>query len=129
VRDGSADVDAVLPGVLRGTSSLSKTNSGTLLLSANNEYSGGTNVMEGRLLVSNTTGSGTGTGAVTVSSGATLGGTGKIGGAITVNSGGIVAPGESIGMLTVDGAAIGGAALTLASGATLLDEVNNTLGR
>ncbi len=41
-------------------------------------YSQGTTVKQGTLLVTNTTGSATGTGAVTVMSGASLGGTGII---------------------------------------------------
>jgi autotransporter-associated beta strand protein len=110
VRDGSADVDAVLPGVLRGTSSLSKTNDGTLALTANNEYSGGTNVMEGRLLVNNTPASagdsGTGTGPVSVTGTATLGGTGTIAGTVTVGSGAHIAPGASIGELELGGLTI-----------------------
>ena len=51
------------------------------------------------MLVNNPAGSGTGTGAVTVLSGATLGGTGTIGGPVTVN--GALAPGNSPGTLTV----------------------------
>jgi polygalacturonase len=53
----------------------------------------------GTLLVNNTTGSGTGVGAVTVVNGAILGGGGIIGGPVTVN--GILAPGNSPGTLTV----------------------------
>jgi polygalacturonase/PKD repeat protein len=65
----------------------------------------------GTVLINNTTGSGTGTGAVTVVSGATLGGTGIIGGPVTVN--GALAPGNGPGTLTVsnDLAASAGAAL------------------
>jgi hypothetical protein len=56
--------------------------------------------------VNNTTGSGTGTGAVTVNSGGTLGGTGSIAGNVTVNVGGGIAPGASVGTLTVGGALV-----------------------
>ncbi|MGH8095262.1 MAG: hypothetical protein ACREIF_17645, partial [Chthoniobacterales bacterium] len=45
----------------------------------------------GTLVISNTTGSGTGTGAVSVNGG-TLGGKGIISGAVTVNSGAFLAP-------------------------------------
>ena len=58
-------------------------------------YTGTVTVHNGTLLVNNTTGSGTGTGALTVNSGATLGGTGIIGGATTVT--GSIAPGLATG--------------------------------
>jgi fibronectin-binding autotransporter adhesin len=125
VRNGSADIDAVLPGVLRGTSSLTKTNSGTLVLSANNTYSGGTNVMEGRLLVNNTPAaagdSGTGTGPVSVTGTAVLGGTGTIAGAVTVDSGAHLAPGTSVASLDVG-------ALTLNTGSILDFELGTDFG-
>ena len=102
VRDGTANVDGVLSGVLSGTGGgLTKISPGTLKLTAANNYDGATTVSAGRLLVSNTGGSGTGTGAVTVNSGGTLGGTGTISGAVTVNAGGHIAPGESIESLDV----------------------------
>jgi polygalacturonase len=62
-------------------------------------YSGALTVNNGTLLVDNTTGSGTGSGAVTVLGAATLGGSGVIGGPLTVN--GTLAPGNSPGTLTV----------------------------
>lgn len=73
---------------------------GTTVLTAANTYSGGTNVSIGTLLVNNTSGSGTGAGAVSVGSLGTLGGTGTISGAVT-NSGKI-SPGASIGTLTIN---------------------------
>ncbi|MFA5203670.1 MAG: autotransporter-associated beta strand repeat-containing protein [Lentisphaeria bacterium] len=83
--------------------SLAKEGTGTWKLTGNNTYGGGTTVSVGTLLVSNTLGSGTGSGNVTVASGATLGGTGIIdpgtGNSVTIN--GILAPGESAGTLTV----------------------------
>ena len=54
----------------------------------------------GTFLVNNTSGSGTGTGSVTVNSG-TLGGGGTISGAVTVNAGGTISPGNSVGSLTL----------------------------
>jgi len=84
---------------------LQKNNGGTQIFSGNsNTYSGGTVVNAGTLLVNNTSGSGLGTGAVSVAGG-NLGGTGFInpGGAngITVASGAFLAPGASIGKLTI----------------------------
>src|SRR5437667_12036642 len=60
----------------------------------------------------NTSGSGTGTGAVVVNSGAALGGTGTISGAV-INSG-TVAPGSSPGTLHVGGSYTQGSSGTLA---------------
>lgn len=66
-----------------------KAGAGTQVLSGANTYSAGTTVYAGTLVVNNTTGSGTGTGAVTVASGATLGGSGIItpasGSSVTIN--------------------------------------------
>jgi fibronectin-binding autotransporter adhesin len=73
---------------------------GTTVFSAANTYSGGTNVSRGTLLVNNTSGSGTGSGAVTVGLSGILGGTGRIGGAVT--NGGKISPGASIGTLIVN---------------------------
>jgi autotransporter-associated beta strand protein len=64
---------------------------GTLTLTGANLYAGGTTVSQGALVVSNQTGSGTGTGAVSVDHG-TLGGNGIIGGAVTARTGSFLAP-------------------------------------
>ena len=63
-------------------------------------FSGTLTVSNGTLLVDNTTGNGTGSGAVTVLGAATLGGNGVIGGPLTMN--GTLAPGNSPGTLTVN---------------------------
>jgi len=115
----SGTLDVV--GLIRDTGAVeignaSFANSGVVNFSraAGNTYDGGTTVNSGTLLVNNSSGSATGTGAVTVASGATLGGSGSISGATTIN--GILAPGNSIGILTVandvtwNGAAIASAA-------------------
>lgn len=73
---------------------------GTTSLTAASTYTAGTEVHAGTLLVNNTSGSGTGTGAVQVHEGATLGGSGILSGATTVD--GILSPGNSIGTLTVN---------------------------
>jgi autotransporter-associated beta strand protein len=104
-----------------GTIALSKVGTGALTLSGANTYSGGTTITAGALLITNTTGSALGTGAVTVASGGTLGGTGTNSGATTVASGGILAPGLSgaAGVLNL-------AALTLSSGSTLNMDIATT---
>jgi autotransporter-associated beta strand protein len=87
----------------------SSTGTGVLTLQGADTYTGGTTVSNGLLSVINTTGSGTGTGGVTVTTGGTLEGTGIITGVVTNLSGGIVAPGAlasgngTIGSLTVGG--------------------------
>lgn len=93
--------------------SVTKTGAGTLTLGAANNYTGATAVDTGALMVTNTSGSATGSGAVTVASGATLGGTGIITGAVTVT--GKLAPGSAgigtlnTGSVTWNGAATAGA--------------------
>ena len=92
-----------------GPGSISKTGTGTLTLTTTNDYSAGTTVESGSLLVNNTTGSATGSGPVNVAGG-TLAGAGTITGPLTVGngtSGGTLAPGatsSTIGTLTVQGA-------------------------
>jgi fibronectin-binding autotransporter adhesin len=109
-----------IDGIING-SSLAKSGLGSLKLTNANTYTGGTTVSTGTLLVNNTAGSGTGTGAVAVNAGATLGGTGTIAGAVTVNSGGHIAPGTSIESLDVG-------SLILASGSVLDFELNTVSG-
>ena len=94
----SGTVSAVLAG---SGVALTKTGAGTVTLSAANTYSGATTVSAGTLLVSSPGSTDAGS-AVTVQTSATLGGTGTINGAVTVNSGGTLAPGASIGTLTLD---------------------------
>ena len=91
-----------------------------ILTGTNNTYSGGTTISGGTLLVNNTNGSGTGSGAVTVDSGGTLGGAGIISGAVTVNSGGAFAPGNPLGTLTISNN------LTLAAGSTTFVQVQHS---
>jgi hypothetical protein len=76
-------------------------------------------VNAGTLLVNNTTGSGTGTGNVTVNSSGTLGGTGTISGSVTVNSGGNLSPGNSPGILNTG-------AVTLNAGSNFKIDINGT---
>lgn len=97
----AADVDlSVDVPVTNG--GLTKSGTGTLRLTAANTYAGGTTVASGRLLVNNSSGSGTGPAGVIVNSGAILGGTGTIAGAVTVHAGATLSPGMSLGTLTLN---------------------------
>ncbi len=83
-----------------GSGKLTKNDSGILsLTSGSNNYSGGTTVNGGLLAVNNASGSGAGTGSVTVNNGGTIGGNGFFTGNAIINSGGAIAPGNSIGSL------------------------------
>ncbi len=118
----AAYAGAITDGTKGGAATVAivKTGTGIWTLTASNTYSGGTTVNGGELRVNNTTGSGTGTNAVTVNNGGTLGGTGIIRGAVTVNTGGTLAPGASAGTLTISNN------LTLSSGAVLNFELGAT---
>ena len=117
----SGSNNILIGSVLGNTGGLTKTGSGTLTLTNVNTYSGGTTISAGTLLANNPSGSGTGTGAVKINSGATLGGTGTIAGVITNNAGGILSPGvNGIGTFTVTNR------LTLLAGSTNSFVVNGT---
>ena len=75
---------------------------GSLALTGNSSFSGGTTVNGGALYVNNTAGSGTGSGTVSVNPGATLGGNGTIGGQVSLAAGATLAPGNGTpGTLTI----------------------------
>lgn len=84
--------------VLSGSLSVYHFNTGTTILTGANTYSGTTNVEGGTLIVNGTH---TGGGAYTVYAGGTLGGNGTINAPVTVY--GKLAPGNSPGILTIDG--------------------------
>lgn len=88
-------------GALTGQGGFTQAGSGTTILTAANEYKGQTSVLAGTLLI-NGNHTFNAPGAVSVSSGATLGGTGVVGGALTVAGGGSLAPGAGgIGTLSM----------------------------
>ena len=101
-----------ISGVISGTAGLSVTGGGTVTFSGANTYSGGTTIDAGKLLADNTTStsSATGSGAVIVNSGGTLGGVGFIdagSNTITINGGGTLLGGDgsvASGTLTLKGA-------------------------
>ncbi|HEY9250223.1 MAG TPA: PEP-CTERM sorting domain-containing protein [Rariglobus sp.] len=96
-------------------------NLGIVRLSGANTYTGSTVHQKGTLLINNTTGSGTGNGAVSVASTAVFGGTGTVkptgANGITFAGGAIVAPGD----LTDTGSAI-------VAGKTLTFDLGSTTG-
>ncbi|HEX8323555.1 MAG TPA: autotransporter-associated beta strand repeat-containing protein, partial [Tepidisphaeraceae bacterium] len=100
--------------------SLTKVGSATIALSGANTYSGSTSLSTGTLRINNTTGSGAGSGSITVASGTTLGGTGGVTGAISVQSGGTFAPGAP------GASAFASGAITVASGGTYSVDVNSS---
>lgn len=88
-------------GSITGAGGFKKGGSGTLTVSGTgNTFTGGSTIDEGTLLVTNASGSGLGSDAVTVKSGATLGGTGRIAASTTLQSGAHLAPGTSPGTIT-----------------------------
>lgn len=101
--------------ILTSTGNIVKAGLGTLVLNGANTYSGGTEVNAGTLTVNNTSGSGTGTGALTVNSGATLSGSGIVGSSTSIS--GIHSPGNSPGIQTFTNG------LTYLSGATFVWEL------
>ncbi|NLH84438.1 MAG: hypothetical protein GX450_03315, partial [Verrucomicrobia bacterium] len=109
-------------GKISGSGRLTKEGSSTLTLGLGNDYSGGTVVNAGTLLVTNLTGSGTGSGGVTVAGG-TLGGDGIISGSVTVSANGTLAPGTGAGVL---GTLTLGAAPSL--GGTVAMKIKKTSG-
>ncbi|AUH01444.1 autotransporter outer membrane beta-barrel domain-containing protein [Prodigiosinella confusarubida] len=91
-------VDGSMDNILAGQGALIKTGVGSLNLTADSGFTGITQVRQGRLAVNGSLARS----AVTVNSGATLGGNGTVG-STHIESGGILAPGNSVGLLTVNG--------------------------
>ncbi|GAB4246452.1 MAG: hypothetical protein OHK005_12280 [Candidatus Methylacidiphilales bacterium] len=113
---GGSPADLEIRGpIIDGTasSSLTKQGEGLLLLTGNNTYTGNTNVLGGELQIEGSLASPT----VTISNGATLGGSGTLLGSLVINAGGLLSPGSSPGILNVG-------SLTLAPGSTTLFEIN-----
>jgi fibronectin-binding autotransporter adhesin len=101
-----AGTQAIFSGVVSGVGgSLVKQGAGTVWLDGINTFTGLTDVVAGKLVVGSdaTKSSARVAGAMNVASGATLGGHGRIGGNVSIASGAHLAPGNSIGTLTIDG--------------------------
>ena len=97
-----------LPGSGPGTANpTAVAGNGSVVLSGANSYAGGTTINAGTLLAdsTDTTNGSTGSGSVTVASGATLGGTGQIRGSLSVHgiiTAGSAASGVAPGVLTAN---------------------------
>lgn len=91
-------VNDSLANRLHGNGSLVKTGVGSLSLTGNSDFAGTTRIDQGRLAINGNLGNS----AVTVNTGATLGGNGSLA-SLHVAQGGILAPGNSVGQLDVNG--------------------------
>ncbi len=78
---------------------LSKAGAGTQILAGTNTYTGATTVNSGTLLINGSLAAGS---AVTVENSAVLGGNGTINGTVSIEDTATLAPGTSIGMLTIN---------------------------
>ena len=121
----------VIANLGTGAMDLTKSGAGTQILSGSNTYTGATAVNGGKLLVNGNHTAITGGAGYTVSNAdSTLGGTGRlaINGSVSVTSSAILAPGASIGTLTLDGANTTGNVLNMNTGAKFGFELSGTGG-
>jgi fibronectin-binding autotransporter adhesin len=110
---------------ISGAGDAKQVGSGTTILTASNTYNGGTTVSDGAFVANNTTGSATGTGAVLVETGATIGGSGSISGTTTIDPGGFLTGGADINAGTRGTLTFGGG-LNAAGSTWLVDPVETT---
>lgn len=113
---GNNNANTSYSGALTGGGSLTKIGTGSLTLTGNSSYGGGTTISNGILIVANTTGSATGTAGIALNAGTLASGTvgtisGTVTGATTANT---ISPG---GTGTAGTLAVGG--LTTGSGTVL----------
>lgn len=110
---GTGQFSGVIPnGVSGSTMGVSKTGSGTWILSGNNTYTGATAVSAGTLLVNGAIAAST----TSITTGGTLGGTGTVAGAVTVSSGSTILGGD--GSFAADDLALSNS-LTMSTGSTV----------
>ena len=95
---GNNDANTTYSGVLQGPGSLTKVGTGMLTLSGSSNYSGGTTINQGDLVVNGSLAS-----PVTVNSGGTLGGTGSLNRGINVLGGCLNPGGLNTGALIIAG--------------------------
>lgn len=117
---------------ISGSGTVTFSGEGTVILPNANTYTGGTTISKGTVLLTNSTGSALGTGAVTVSSTSDTGilaGSASITGALTVGSGGVIFPGTFNNALgTMTPGVFGAGATTFASGGAFGFIVNDATG-
>ena len=118
---GNLGTSATYAGIINGASKLTKVGAGTLTLTNASTYSGATTINAGTLMVANASGSATGTGTVSIATGAALGGTGSLAGAV-INNGSLVPGNNAVGNLTVNNT------LTLAGGSDIIWQVSDWTG-
>lgn len=121
-----ADDSLVHSGVISGSGSLSIGGTGSVVLSGANGFTGTTTVATGTLVVSNTSGSATGSGQVQVTGG-TLAGAGTVSGSVQVSSTGLLRPGDFSSASSAVGTLKTGP-LSLAGGSTLFYEFGGAGG-
>ncbi|MEO5760113.1 MAG: autotransporter outer membrane beta-barrel domain-containing protein [Mesorhizobium sp.] len=92
----------IFAGTISGTGGVNQIGTGTTVLTGANTYSGATTITAGKLSVNGSLANS----AVTILNGGALGGNGMVG-ATTLQAGGVIAPGNSIGTLTIQGNYIG----------------------
>jgi autotransporter-associated beta strand protein len=121
VTDGKSSL--LMSGPISGGGNITKTGTGTLIISGDNSFSGNTSVREGTLMVANGTGSAV-NGTVTVQFGSTLTGEGSIAGTALLIQDGHLAPGNGVGTITVGGLSLADGTLHIESDATGMDRIN-----
>lgn len=110
-------------GVISGAGNLTKDGSGIVALTGNSTYSGTTAVNAGILRVN---GQLNGGGDMTVNSNGTLQGTGTIKSNVSIVPGSHIAPGTTVGTLTMNGLALDTANVDIEGNSTGFDRINVT---
>jgi autotransporter-associated beta strand protein len=96
---GNNSIGAISEASALSAVSVTKSGSGTWTMTGTSGYTGTTDIDEGKLIINGNISTST---LTTVASGATIGGGGTVG-QLTVESAGFITPGNSTGILTVDG--------------------------
>ena len=118
--NGSGSISGVIAnynGVGGTAGGITKAGTGTWTLSGTNTYTGATTVSAGALVINGDNSAATG--AVSVATNATLGGSGTIGGATGIADGGTLSPGNSPGTITFANN------LSMSNGSTLIFEAGD----
>ena len=110
--------DILLSGGVNGNFALTKSGADTITISGAGNLSGATTISAGTLLVNGTSG----TGSITIASGAALGGSGVIRSAVTNQPGGTISFGTNFSTLTINNS------LTLNPGSSTILKVGRVVG-